>query len=70
MASDGSEYQMAHIPDGSDLTEADTGLKYYWYDKRWNPEKHPLSGLLQQLLAESRKQTRLLEEIKAKGANT
>ena len=58
----------AEIPEGSTLTEADTGLRFVWGDSRWNPDRHPLSGLLAQLLAESRKQTKVLEEIRDKGA--
>ena len=64
---DGKTPVAADVPDGSVLTEADTGLEFVWYEKRWNPVRHPLAGILNQLLAESRKQTSILEEIRDRG---
>mgnify|MGYP001613850108 CR=1 FL=1 len=68
VGTDGATVDEAHYPDGSVLTEVDTGLQYVWHDQRWKLIRHPLSGLVQQILAEQRKQTQLLQElVKQKG---
>ena len=66
---DGKTPVAADIPNGSTLTEIDTGLRFIWGSNRWNPERHVLSDLMLQILAESKKQTKFLESINAKGSN-
>ena len=63
---DGKTPVAADIPDGSTLTELDTGQQFEFGDNRWNSLRHPLSDLVLQLLAESKKQTGLLKELLAK----